>query len=69
MIPELRSHSYHQRIQDLDLISLTQRRLRIQLIKMFKYLNRSTIASARGLFNYALNTRTKNNGAKFIVKH
>ena len=27
MIPEIRNHSYHQRIQDLDLISLVQRRL------------------------------------------
>ena len=28
MIPEIRNHSYHHRIQDLDLISLVQRRLR-----------------------------------------
>ena len=27
MIPEIRNHSYHQRIQELDLISLVQRRL------------------------------------------
>ena len=32
MIPEVRNHSYHQRIQELDLISLVQRRLRGQLI-------------------------------------
>ena len=31
MIPEIRNHSYHQRIQELDLISLVQRRLRGQL--------------------------------------
>ena len=29
-IPEIRNHSYHQRIQDLNLISLVQRRLRGQ---------------------------------------
>ena len=34
MIPEIRNHSYHHRIQDLDLISLVQRRLRGQLIKV-----------------------------------
>ena len=48
MIPEIRNHSYHQRIQDLDLISLIQRRLREQLIEVFKHLNEFTTASARG---------------------
>ena len=51
MIPEVRNHSYHQRIQYLDLISLAQRRLRGQLIEVFKYLNRFTTACARGLFD------------------
>ena len=63
MIPEIRNYSYHQRIQDLDLISLVQRRLRGQLIELF------TAASARGLFDYDLNDRTRNIGAKLIVKH
>ena len=69
MIPEIRNHSNHQRIQDLDLISLVQRRLRGQLIEVFKYPNRFTTASARGLFDYDLNDRTRNNGAELIVKH
>ena len=69
MIPAIRNHSYHQRIQDLDLISLVQRRLRGQLIEVFKYLNRFTSASTRGLVNYDLNDRTRNNGAKHTVKH
>ena len=69
MIPEIRNHSYHQRIQDLDLISLVQRRVRGELIEVFKYLNRFTTASARGLFDYDLNDRTRNNGAKLIAKH
>ena len=69
MIPEIRNHSYHQRIQDLDLISLVQRRLRGQLIELFKHLNGFTTASARGLFDYDLNDRTRNNGANIIVKH
>ena len=55
MIPEIRNHSYHQRIQHLDLISLVQRRLRGQLIEVFKYLNEFITASARGLFDYDLN--------------
>ena len=48
MIDEIRSHNYHQRIQELDLISLVQRKLRGQLIEVFTYLNRFTTASARG---------------------
>ena len=66
MIPEIRNHSYHQRIQDRDLISLVQRRLRGHLIEVLKYLNRFTTASARWLFDYDLN-RTRNNGA--IAQH
>ena len=67
MIPEIRNHSYHQRIQDLDFISLVQRRLRGQLIEVFKYLNEFTTASARARdpdnnprasFDYDLNDRT-----------
>ena len=69
MIPEIRNHSYHQRIQDHDLISLVQRRLRGQLIEVFKYLNEFTTASARGLFDNDLNDRTRNNGTKLILKH
>ena len=69
MIPEIRNHCYHQRIKDHDLITLVQRRLRGQLIEVFKCLNRFTTASARGLFDYDLNDRTRNNGAKLIVKH
>ena len=65
----IRNHSYHQRIKDLDLISLVQRRLLGQLIEVFKYLNRFTTASARGLFDYDLNHKTRNTEAKLIVKH
>ena len=36
---------------------------------MFKYLNLFTTASARGLFDYDLRDRTRNNRAKLIVKH
>ena len=69
MIPEIRNHSYLQRIEDLDLIRLVQRRQRGQLIDVFKYLNGLTTASARGLFNYDLNDRTRHNMEKLIVKH
>ena len=38
-------------------------------MEVFKYLNEFTTASARWLFDYDLNDRTGNNGAKLIVKH
>ena len=40
-----------------------------ELIEVFKYLKRFTTASARGLFDYDLNDRRRNNGAKLITKH
>ena len=46
MIPQIRNQSYHQRIQDLDLINLVQRKLGEQLIEVFKYLSGFTAASA-----------------------
>ena len=67
MIPEIKNHSNHQQKQDLNLINLVQRRVRVQLIKVFKCLNLFTTASATGLFGY-LNERIRNNVAKFIVK-
>ena len=59
LVPEIRIHSYHQRIHDLDLISIVHRILREQLIEVFKYLNRLTTASERGLFDYVLNDNMK----------
>ena len=64
MIPEIRKDSNHQHIQDLDLISLVQRRLGGQLIEVFEYLNGFTTLSVRGLLDYDLNDRTRNSGAE-----
>ena len=68
MIPEIRNHSYQQRRKDLELISLVQRRLRWQLIEVFKYLNRFNNVSPIVLFDYDCNDRTRNNVKKLIVK-
>ena len=64
MIPEIRNHSYQQRLKDLELISLMQMRLRGQRIEMFKYLNRFDNVSPIGIFDYDFNDRTQNNGKK-----
>ena len=70
MIPEIRNHSYHQVIRVLNnLISLVQKRLQGELIEVLKYPNEFTTSSVRMLFDYDLNDRTRNNGAKLIIKH
>ena len=68
MIPEILNHSHHQRIQDLDLISLEQKRPRGQLIEVFKYLNPFISASTRGLFDYNLNDRDTKQWGKTYCK-
>ena len=50
IIPEIRNHTHNQRIKDVDTISLEQRRLRGNLIKVFKYLYGFTTSNARGFF-------------------
>ena len=62
MIPEIRNPSHQQRLKELELISLVQRRLRGQLIEVFKYLNRFNNISPIDLFDYDFNDRTRNNG-------
>ena len=64
MIPEIRNHSCQQRLKDLKLICLVQRRLRGQLIEVFKYLNRFNNVSPIGLFDNDFNDITRNNGKK-----
>ena len=68
MIPEIRNHSFQQRLKDLELISLVQRRLREQLIEVFKYLNRFNNVRPIGPFDYDFNNTTRNNRKKIIVK-
>ena len=68
MIPEIRNHSYQKRLKDLELINLVQRRLRGQLIEVFKYLNRYNNVSPIGLFDHDFNDMTQNNGKKLILK-
>ena len=68
MIPEIRNHSYQQRLKDLELISLVQSRLRGELIVVFKYLKSFDNVSTIFLFDYYFNDRTRNNEKKIIVK-
>ena len=67
-IPEIRNQNYNHRIKDHDLISIVQMRLQRQLIEVFKYLKEFTDESEiiRGLLDYDLNDRTRNNEAKSL---
>ena len=67
-IPEIKNHGYRQRLKDLNLIMLEQRRLRGQLIEVLKYTRRFNNATATGLFDRDNNDKTWNNGEKLILK-
>lgn len=65
---QIKNQSYNQRLKNIKLASLSQRRLREQLIEMLKYLNGFTTSSAiKTVFDYDLNDQTRNNGEKLIV--
>ncbi|KAF2344284.1 hypothetical protein FHG87_024960 [Trinorchestia longiramus] len=69
MIPELRNLSYKRRLQQLELISLEQRRLRGQLIDTYKYLNGLNHVTLEALFQRDNNVRTRNNDQKLIIRN
>ena len=68
MIPSLRNKIYQERLNNLELITLEQRRLRGQLIETFKYLKGITRASPVGLFDLDVNGRTRSNGQKLQTR-
>ena len=67
-IPEIRNHSYSQRLKDLKLIILKQIRLRGQLKEIIKYPNRINNVTARGLSERDFHDQTGNNREKLIVE-
>ena len=67
LIPEIRNHSYHQRIQKLDLISLVQIRMPVQLIEVLAISHNCQCKMAYRLWPQWLNN-FRNNGAKLILK-
>ena len=68
MIPCLRNKRYLERLEELELTTLEQRRLRGQLIETFKYLRGFTRANPAGLFDLDDNGRTRNNGQKLKIR-
>ena len=62
MIPSLRAQPYEERLKRLNLFSLEKRRLRGDLIQVYKYLNKFSNVDHSKLFELQSNPRTRNNG-------
>ena len=62
MIPSLRGQAYEERLKKLNLFSLEKRRLRGDLIQVFKYLNRFNNVDHGNMLELHTNQRTRNNG-------
>ena len=62
MIPSLRAQPYEVRLKRLNLFSLEKRRLRGDLIQVYKYLNKFSNVDHSKLFELQTNLRTRNNG-------
>jgi hypothetical protein len=67
LIPELRHRPYRERIKELGLMTVKQRRERIDLIQVYKILNKIDNVSANNYFELCDNP-TRNNGHKIKVK-
>jgi hypothetical protein len=63
MIPSIRHKSYEQRREDLNMFSLEQRRLRGQLIEVYKMINKIDIVDFNNMFTFSQN-QTRGNGLK-----
>uniref|UniRef100_A0A803TIG3 Reverse transcriptase domain-containing protein n=1 Tax=Anolis carolinensis TaxID=28377 RepID=A0A803TIG3_ANOCA len=64
MIKGLENKPYEERLKELDMFRLQKRRLRGDMIAMYKYVNGSHREEGASLFSAALQTRTRNNGFK-----
>ena len=60
--------SYEERLRELGMFSLTKRRLRGDMVAMFKYLKGFHVKEGTGLFSTAPDTRTRSNGFKLQEK-
>ena len=68
MIPRLRNKSYEERLKELNLFSLTKRRLRGDMIEVFKILKGFDNINVNDFFKLDRSNVTRNNGYKIIGK-
>ena len=67
LIPSIRNRSYEDRLRELNLFTLEQRRLRGQLIEVFKILRGFDNVDYRNMFELS-EGRTRNHGYKLVLK-
>ena len=68
MIPRLRNKSYEERLVELNLFSLTKRRIRGDLIQVFKMLKGHDNLDVNKYFTVDQSNFTRNNGYKIVGK-
>lgn len=68
MIPRLRNKPYEERLKELNLFNLTKRRLRGDLIQVFKIFKGHDNLVANNFFTVDQSNFTRNNGYKIIGK-
>ena len=64
MIRGLETKPYEERLKELDMFSLEKRKLRGDMIALFKYLKGCHIEEGQHLFLILPECRTRNNGLK-----
>ncbi len=68
MSSSLRTKPYKERLERLNLFALEKRRLRGDMIQVFKYLNKLSNVDHSKLFTLQTNPRTRNNGKTIQAK-
>ena len=68
MIPRLRNKAYEERLEELNLFSLTKRRMGGDLIEVFKIFEGYSNLNVNKYFNIDNSNTTRNNGCKIIHK-
>ena len=68
LIPRLRNKSYEERLSELNLFSLSKRRLRGDLIEVFKIVKGIENMNVEKYFTIDTSNTTRNNGCKIIGK-
>ena len=68
MVPSLRNKSYEDRLKELNLFSLTQRRLRGDLIQVFKIIKGIDNIDCSKYFTLDFSNYTRGNGCKIVGK-
>ena len=68
LIPRLRNKPYEERLSELNLFSLTKRRLRGDLIEVFKIIKGIENMDMEKYFTIDTSNITRNNGYKIVGK-